>query len=449
MLNSLYEILMPLRAAKNLDKLPVNAVPAPEFLYVHLKQHEGAEAAPVVKAGDEVKAGQTIGWAMDFMSADVHAPMDGKVVDIERQPNPYGGFSSVVVIKTEGKRKSVESTPDPDYLSKTNGELLHRIRRMGVMCEGPAPPSIHSIFNPYMCPSRLVAHVGRDPLPPVDTLIVTAIDEEPIVSINQYMITRQSNDVPEAIKLMKKLSVVTGRTVLACLDTQKKEAEKAASGEAEVRIMSGRYPGTLRELTVWRLTGREIPAGASPMSVGVAVIPLRTAIAALKAVRDGIPQTSMIVTVAGDAVTPPQMVDALIGTPARDILKFCDVPEAPIKKLVFGGPIRGKSQFSFDMPITKGVNTIVALKVDKLVPIAENNCINCGACVEFCPARLQPNMLSRHCQFRVFDEIVKKHITACLECGVCGYICPSRRPMLQYFQNAKQQMKLPRKGNML
>ena len=92
MLNSLYEILMPLRAAKNLDKLPVNAVPAPEFLYVHLKQHEGAEAAPVVKAGDEVKAGQTIGWAMDFMSADVHAPMDKKLWASSASRTPTAGF---------------------------------------------------------------------------------------------------------------------------------------------------------------------------------------------------------------------------------------------------------------------------------------------------------------------------------------------------------------------
>ena len=67
-------------------------------------------------------------------------------------------------------------------------------------------------------------------------------------------------------------------------------------------------------------------------------------------------------------------------------------------------------------------------------------CINCGACVLICPARLSPSMLSRNAEFALHERCRDEHVDCCLECGLCGYVCIARRPVLQYIRLAKHKL---------
>jgi electron transport complex protein RnfC len=58
---------------------PIETMPLPRRVIVPLLQHTGAPCEPLVKEGDEVKAGQKIGEAKAFISAPVHASISGKV----------------------------------------------------------------------------------------------------------------------------------------------------------------------------------------------------------------------------------------------------------------------------------------------------------------------------------------------------------------------------------
>ncbi|MBN2876475.1 MAG: SLBB domain-containing protein [Bacilli bacterium] len=51
-------------------------------VYVPLKQHIGVPASPIVNVGDQVSKGQIIGTCGDQLGANVHASIDGVVVDI-------------------------------------------------------------------------------------------------------------------------------------------------------------------------------------------------------------------------------------------------------------------------------------------------------------------------------------------------------------------------------
>ena len=53
------------------------------------------------------------------------------------------------------------------------------------------------------------------------------------------------------------------------------------------------------------VTGREVPAGQVPSSVGVIVLNIDTAVAIARAVYDGLPLLRRIVTVSGGAIKNP------------------------------------------------------------------------------------------------------------------------------------------------
>jgi len=71
----------------------------------------------------------------------------------------------------------------------------------------------------------------------------------------------------------------------------------------------------------------------------------------------------------------------------------------------------------------------------------EMPCIRCGACVEVCPARLQPQQLLRQLRANDFEHAEADGVFDCSECGRCDPVCPSRIPLLQVFRNGKHEIR--------
>ena len=69
---------------------PISVLPLPEQVIIPLSQHIGAPAIPTVKKGDRVKAGQLIGQAAGFISANIHSSVSGTVVGIDSVTDARG-----------------------------------------------------------------------------------------------------------------------------------------------------------------------------------------------------------------------------------------------------------------------------------------------------------------------------------------------------------------------
>jgi electron transport complex protein RnfC len=67
----------------------------------------------------------------------------------------------------------------------------------------------------------------------------------------------------------------------------------------------------------------------------------------------------------------------------------------------------------------------------------EMPCIRCGACIDVCPAHLQPQQLLRQLRADDFDTAETDGLFDCSECGRCDPVCPSRIPLLQVFRTGK------------
>ena len=100
--------------------LPIAQAPLVGRYIVPLHQSVGGTPRPIVNVGDYVLKGQRIGEADGWVSAAVHAPTSGTVVEIGPHiiPHPSGLPTDCVVIEADGRDTWIERTPfDIDHAS--------------------------------------------------------------------------------------------------------------------------------------------------------------------------------------------------------------------------------------------------------------------------------------------------------------------------------------------
>ena len=169
--------------------LPIEEMPLMDDYYVGLSQHIGIPAIALVQAGEHVDEGQLIAKAGGFVSANVFAPVSGKVIGIEKRKNNFGIQSDFIHIKrSEG---NVLTLPPIDQNNPK--EIKQRILDAGIVGLGGA---------------GFPTHVKISPQKPVDTLIVNAAECEPfITSDHRLMLENTQYIIDGVLAVMKYLDI--------------------------------------------------------------------------------------------------------------------------------------------------------------------------------------------------------------------------------------------------
>src|SRR4051812_31788834 len=79
-----------LRLEANKDRStrnPIRVARVPEQLIVPIDQHAGDPAIPLVTVGDQVAMGQPIAKPASSISAWIHAPVSGRIIEIAERPD--------------------------------------------------------------------------------------------------------------------------------------------------------------------------------------------------------------------------------------------------------------------------------------------------------------------------------------------------------------------------
>jgi electron transport complex protein RnfC len=162
------------------------------------------------------------------------------------------------------------------------------------------------------------------------------------------------------------------------------------------------------------------------------------------AVAESTPLTNRIVTITGDAVAEPQNFNVPFGMNFSEIVEAAGGFKTQPKKLVFGGPMMGHAMFSYDVPVTKTANSLLALVKDEAA-VEESPCILCGRCHFKCPLRLLPMKLQLMGLNNEDEKFVELDGMECCGCGSCSYICPANRSLTQTIVQTKQRINEKRK----
>ena len=399
--------------------------PEPDVLIIPMSQHIGAPCKPLVKKGDLVTVGQKIGDNQG-LCVPVHASVSGKVKAVEAKPHTNGSTVMSVVIENDHLGtlcEDIKPRTQEEVDALTKEEIISIVREAGIVGMGGAT------FPTY------VKLGGQG----VDTVIVNAGECEPYITSDDRLCREQPEKVVAGLQVvMKVFGLKEGHIGI---EDNKPEAiaalNAAANGGVIVDALPAKYPQGAEKQLIYAVTGREVPSGALPASVGCAVLNAATVKAIYDAVYEGMPLIKRIVTVSGDVLMDPKNLLVPIGTTFDALIEACGYKENPYKVLS-GGPMMGAAQYDLSVPTIKGVNAVTVLGAKNKYDVEDSRCLRCGKCIDACPMKLMPVLMYKSIQSNDVQEMKDNNIMDCIECGCCAYTCPASVPLVLGFRVAKQ-----------
>jgi electron transport complex protein RnfC len=404
--------------------------PLPELLVVPFRQSATGAATIQVMAGEKVLKGQQIGAAEGAFGSTVHAPTSGIVRAVESRmlPHPSGLAAPCAVIEPDGDERWTECSPLDPFNS--DPELVKaRIRDAGIVGLGGAA-----------FPSHVKARST------IETLVINGAECEPWITCDDRLMRERADEVVAGACIIGRLT--GAKRILFGVEDNKPAAiaaMRAAIGASDICDMQviavpTLYPAGGEKQLIRVLTGIEIPYGKLGPDFGVQCFNVGTAYATARALLNGEPLISRIVTLAGNFARPGNH-EVLIGTPIDFLLALGD-PRPDTDRVVMGGPMMGFKLHDTSVPLVKASNCLLAMSPALFPPPPpEMPCIRCGACTLACPVRLQPHELYWYARAKNFGKTQEYHLFDCIECGCCAYVCPSHIPLVDYYRFAKSEIR--------
>lgn len=406
-------------------------IPVPKQVTIPMSMHIGRPAKLIVKRGDEVKVGQKIAEADGYISAPIHSGVSGKVQKIEEMVTAMGFKVPMAVIETDGLQEVSPEVKPPDVHDLTS--FVEAVRESGSVGLGGAG-----------FPTFVKFSINGD-LSVVKAVVINAAECEPYITSDTRTLIDRADEVFEGIELLKKYLLV--KRFIIGIENNKPEAiakaqELAAKTEGvEVKVLPAMYPQGGEKVLVYNTVGKMIPKGGLPLDVGVVVINVTTLAFIANYIKTGMPLVEKCLTVDGSAVKEPKNLIAPIGTSIEDVLEAAGGCKAEPAKVLYGGPMMGIAVPDLSAPIMKNTNALVAMDEKEAKPPKTTACINCGACLNHCPLRLDPRAIARAYKLDAAEDLQTLCVDLCMECGCCSYVCPAKRHLVQTNKLAKAKLR--------
>jgi len=403
--------------------------PEPNSVIIHLSQHIGAPAKPIVKPGDEVKKGQIIAEANGFVSVPMHSSVSGKVKKIANFPHPTGSMQMAVQIENNGKSEWVEKfDKENDYQNLNSADIKDKIKNAGICGMGGAGFPTHVKLSP---PDDK----------PIDTVIINGVECEPYLTADHRLMLEKVDEIITGLKIIMK--TVNAKQGMIGIEVNKPDAIKLMRSklikEKDIKVipLKLRYPQGAEKQLIYAATKRKVPAGGLPMDIGVVVQNVGTAHSIYEAVKYEKPLIERITTITGKIVKSPKNLKVPIGSLISDMLDYCGGTKEEIGKLISGGPMMGFALSEIETPITKTSSGILFMGKDAVDESEEKACLRCGRCVDACPMKLTPTFIADAVKNQAYEEAKKLGCMDCMECGSCAYVCPSHISLVQWIKLGK------------
>ena len=408
---------------------------SPKQVVIPMVQHIGAPCTPLVQVGQRVLRGTKVGDG-DGLCVPVHASVSGTVVAVEPRPHTNGKKVLSVVIENDFTDESIPVTPCADPLNTLDDDtILHMIREAGLVGMGGAafPGNV-----------KAMSAMGH-----IEYLIANACECEPYITADDSLLRTTPEQVLRGMELLQK--VLKADHVILAVEDNKKEAIRKINEllpnypGITLKVLPTRYPQGSEKQLIQAITGRQVPSGKLPVSVGCAVFNVASFAAMYRAVYWGVPLTQRIVTVSGETVNKPQNFIVRLGTPFHDLIEAAGGLTDATERVVSGGPMMGVAQSDLSVPVVKATNAILCLPHDENGAAENPVCLRCGKCVGVCPMGLQPLYMYRYAMCGDVKELTRLHLLDCMECGSCAYTCPGKLPLVEQFRKGKAMLREEKK----
>jgi len=378
-----------------------------------------------VELGDYVKKYEKIGEIFGNISANIHSPVSGDVVDVVEHRIPNGTKVKTVIIVNDfqNSEMKLKKRKVEDLKTIKKEDIIKIIREAGIVELGGA---------------QFPTHIKYDiKFKKVETFIINGAECEPYLTSDYSVMKNFTKEIFQGLKVIQKL--LNPKEIVIGIEEENKELieifekiQKEEKFEIKVKLLPAIYPQGSELQLVNTITGKKLKKGELPLEKGVIVSNISTVKAIYDAFFEGKPLIERIITISGEEAKNIGNYKLKFGTPVYHIVKELKITNED--KIIFGGPMMGTEVFDSRVPTVKGTSGILFLDVEK---IERKNCISCGYCVETCPMNLMPFEFADYYKNGKYEKMVTANIQNCIECGACEFVCPSRVPLMESIKTGK------------
>ncbi|MBR3968396.1 MAG: SLBB domain-containing protein [Clostridia bacterium] len=230
-----------------------------------------------------------------------------------------------------------------------------------------------------------------------DTVILNCAECEPLLKLHRQVLETHPQEIFEALDLISK--TVNAKRVCVALKKSYHETTEAIApfieffSNIEICHLDDVYPIGDEIILTYEVTGRIVPPGDIPLSVGVMVLNVETVYNLYRAM-NGRPVTRKYVTIAGE-VENPVTVRVPLGVTVGEILALAGNITTPDPAFIIGGPMMGSLGSKANI-VTKTTNAVLVLP--------------------------REHSLIRRRQSKTFIDM-KRAMAACCQCSYCTSLC--------------------------
>ena len=411
-------------------------LPLPTVITIPMSMHIGRPSAPIVKKGDSVKVGQKIAEASAYISAPVHSGVSGTVKKVDEMLISNGQKVPCIVIEPDGLQEISEEVKPP--VITDHKSFVQAVADSGSVGLGGAG-----------FPTNVKLNV-RD-LNEIEAVVINAAECEPYITSDTRTALDKTEYIFKGIDAFRKYMKV--RRFIIGIENNKPDAiEKLRSfaqktDDVEVHVLPSIYPQGGEKVLVYNTMHRLIPKGSLPLDVGAVVINITTLAFLAEYFETGMPLVERCVTLDGSAVKEPKNVIVPVGMPISEVIEAAGGLKSEAAKILYGGPMMGIAVPDIDAPILKNTNAVTVMDAKEAAPPKTTPCINCGACLNHCPFKLDPRAIAKAYKKNSGEELKQLQVDLCMECGCCGYVCPAKRPLVQTNKLAKAVLRIYKESN--
>ncbi|MDP7006151.1 MAG: electron transport complex subunit RsxC, partial [Phycisphaerales bacterium] len=410
------------------EHFPIARMAFGKVFTLPLSQHLGAPSKPIVQVGQTVFRGQLLAKAGGYVSANLHSPVDGKVIAIGPCRHPRGDLATCIELEADPfSTQSINASPQVDPMKMSTDDFVTSIQDSGLVGLGGAAFPTHVKYK--LPEGKTCEH-----------LAINGCECEPYLTCDHRTMIERPEAVIRGITIAAK--VLGAKKTSIGIEKNKPDAIAAMQDatnnleDIEIYPLKVKYPQGAEKMLIKAIYGIEVPAGKLPLDVGVVVNNVATMTQFADWFDEGLPLIERVVTVAGTAIARPANLIIPVGTSVREVLEFCGL-DMNTQQVIMGGPMMGMPLSSLDVPVLKGTSGLLAFTEAPKGHQDTLACISCGQCLEACGYFLNPARLAKLAQARRWDELDDFYVNDCMECGACSWVCPSSIPIVQLIRTGK------------
>lgn len=431
---------LPLPGMKgDLPSQPIRECPLPPLLELPL--HERGPLEPEVEIGQRVRRFQRIARPRHPGSAALHAPAAGVIEAIEPRglAQSAGEVAPALLLRVDPEHPLSDARllAWPDWPERAPEALRQRIAEAGIAgLGGAAFASAEKLLQP--CP----------------TLILNGAECEPWIACDARLLVEHALEVLQGAQVLAR--VLDAQRIEVAIEDSMQPARLALASALEaladeriaLKIVPTAYPQGGERQLIEVLTGEQVPRGGLPQQLGIVVHNVGTALAAWRAVTEGLPLTERVISVTGTGVREPGNFRVALGTPIEHVIAQAGGYSEHAQRLIAGGGMMGVALPDDGFAIGKSTSSVLVLDADSVrAPRAPMPCIRCGDCSDVCPAQLMPQLLHhalRSDENEQVEAAARMGLLDCIDCGLCDLVCPSHIPLVSQFRDGKTRLHLQR-----